>query len=83
MPNKPYDRKLRGRRCQCQGCFEYFNSTTAFDRHRVGNWMNRGENRRCLTVEEMREKGFTLNKSNFWITRSGPELQKLRSTTCT
>jgi len=66
MPNKPYDRPLRGNRCQCQGCFEYFNSEKAFNAHRTGKYMPM--ERRCLTVDEMLQCGMSLNSAGFWIT---------------
>lgn len=65
--NKLYDRPMRGRQCQCPGCFEYFNSDYGFDRHRVGDWIGRGTNRRCLTVDEMVANGWEKNPAGFWI----------------
>ena len=56
--------KLTGRRNQCQGCKEYFNSNTAFDKHRTGD---HGKNRRCRTPLEMTEKGMLINNDGFWI----------------
>ncbi len=56
--------KLTGRRNQCQGCKEYFNSNTAFDLHRTGEY---GKHRRCRTPEEMTEKGMLVNNDGFWI----------------
>jgi hypothetical protein len=55
---------LSGDRNQCQTCKEYFNSSGAFDKHRVGE---HGLNRRCRTREEMQAKGMSLNKDGFWI----------------
>ncbi len=55
---------LRGQRNQCQGCKQYFNSNYAFDKHRTGE---HGKNRRCLTTEEMLEKGMALNEAGFWV----------------
>jgi hypothetical protein len=57
-------KKLGASRNQCQGCKEYFNSTYAFDLHRVGD---HGINRRCETKDEMLERGMSLNKDGFWI----------------
>lgn len=57
--------KLRGDRNQCQGCKEYFNSTYAFDKHRTGT---HGKDRRCLTPDEMTQKGMSKNPDGFWIT---------------
>ena len=58
---------LSGQRNQCQGCFEYFNSNKAFEKHRTGEY---GKSRRCRTPEEMLEKGMSLNKAGFWITET-------------
>lgn len=47
--------KLQGRRCQCGdggrngGCGEYFTTTSAFDRHRVGNRGAPWADRWCLS----------------------------------
>jgi hypothetical protein len=49
--------KLSGDRNQCRMCGEAFNSTTAFDKHRVGEF---GVDRRCRTAVEMREIGMVL-----------------------
>ena len=57
--------KLTGRRNQCQGCKEYFNSNGAFDMHRTGK---HGVDRRCRTPLEMTEKGMFVNNDGFWIT---------------
>lgn len=54
---------LRGDRNQCQGCNEYFNSTHAFEKHRVGE---HGKDRRCLTASEMEAKGMVLGIDGFW-----------------
>ena len=43
-------RKLTDSRCQCSGCGEYFNSDTAFEKHRVGQF---GVDRRCMSLAEM------------------------------
>ena len=58
-------RRLTRSRCLCRGCNEYFNSDHAFDRHRA--W-DSPTVRRCLTNEEMVEKGMSVNASGFWIT---------------
>lgn len=60
---------LTGQRNQCRGCSQYFNSNTAFDKHRHGKV---GHGRRCLTPEEMMAKGMSLNKAGFWITEAMP-----------
>lgn len=58
-------RKLTGDHNQCPTCGLYFNSTVAFDKHRVGE---HGKNRRCLSVEEMKAKGMVLNADDWWVT---------------
>jgi hypothetical protein len=57
--------KLTGNRNQCQSCKEYFNSNTAFDKHRTGE---HGFKRRCRTPEEMTALGMSKNNAGFWIT---------------
>ncbi len=59
---------LRGSRNQCPTCSEYFNSNKAFDRHRFGN--PGSLNRRCRTPAELLAKGWSLNSSGFWITKT-------------
>lgn len=49
--------------CQCSVCGEVFNSTFAFDYHRTGDYTDR----RCLTTEEMRDKGMVKNHRDRWI----------------
>src|SRR5579863_20205 len=62
---------LRGNRCRCTACGDYFNSIFAFDRHRVGNYSTR-TSRRCLTVAELAARGWARNAAGFWITRPMP-----------
>lgn len=60
--------KLRGCRCQCAGCGEYFSSEGAFDCHRVGDFAEPGRwcgARRCMTLDEMLAAGFVRNKQGF------------------
>ena len=66
------DKKLRGDRCRCATCGEYFNSTFAFDRHRVGGYQTatKPSTRRCLTVAEMAAKGMSVNPAGFWVTET-------------
>jgi hypothetical protein len=61
--------KLSGDRNQCAGCSEVFNSTAAFDKHRIGAF---GVDRRCATVQQMREKGMVKNAAGYWITAANP-----------
>jgi hypothetical protein len=57
--------RLTGSRNQCQSCKQYFNSNTAFDKHRTGEY---GRQRRCRTPEEMTALGMLVNHAGFWIT---------------
>jgi hypothetical protein len=50
---------------QCPTCSEYFNSTYAFDKHRVGSY--EPNTRRCLETPEMELKGMVKNSSGFWL----------------
>jgi hypothetical protein len=43
-------------KCGCANCSEMFSSVSVFDAHRTGDYRRR--TRRCLTHEEMVEKGF-------------------------
>lgn len=61
--------RLTGDRNQCRGCGECFNSTFAFDKHRTGEF---GKDRRCLTRDEMRAKGMSVNAAGFWISSAMP-----------
>lgn len=60
--------KLTNNRCQCAKCGEFFNRVSTFDKHRVGEF---GVDRRCLTVDEMRAKGWQKNAAGFWVTSVG------------
>ena len=55
---------LRGDRCQCTACGEFFNSTFAFDKHRRGK---HGINRHCMAVNRMYQAGMAINGAGFWI----------------
>lgn len=57
--------RLTGNRNQCQSCKEYFNSNTAFDKHRTGEHCT---GRRCRTPEEMTALGMLVSSSGYWIT---------------
>jgi len=68
--NRP---QLTGSRCQCAGCGQLFNSTSTFDRHRVGAYAKPGRltgDRRCLFVPELIAKGWGRNKAGYWIERA-------------
>ncbi|KAI3593899.1 hypothetical protein D9X30_1074 [Cupriavidus sp. U2] len=60
-------RALTGDRNQCPTCGEYFNSMSAFDKHRIGEF---GTDRRCMTETEMNSAGMVKNAEDFWLTRA-------------
>lgn len=59
--------KLTGSMCKRPHCGESFTRLRAFDRHRVGSFMDRGVHRRCLTPTEMVERGWEQNSKGFWV----------------
>jgi hypothetical protein len=59
--------RLTGDRNRCPPCGEYFNSTSAFDKHRTGRI---GIGRRCMTTDEMLRVGMTKNAAGFWIEKA-------------
>lgn len=54
---------LRGDRNQCAACGNYFNSTAAFDKHRVGEF---GKDRGCMGWFEMAHVGMHYGADGFW-----------------
>jgi hypothetical protein len=62
---------LRGDRNECPSCGELFNSSSSFDKHRVGEFaVKEGPNRRrCLTPDEMIAKGMSKVDTHFWVTK--------------
>ncbi len=48
----------------CCGCSRDFTSVAAFDRHRTGRYMP--DTRRCLTEQEMSERGLERKPSGQW-----------------
>lgn len=54
---------LRGDRNQCAACGNYFNSTAAFDKHRVGEF---GKDRGCMGWFEMVHVGMHYGADGFW-----------------
>lgn len=62
------EQRLSGDRNQCPTCGEYFNSTAAFEKHRIGEY-GMGL-RRCLSVEEMLCASMVISSQGFWITRA-------------
>ena len=63
-------RQLNGDHNECPTCGQYFNSTFAFDKHRIGAF---GKDRRCMTVEQMVEAGMVKNAGDWWISQKAPE----------
>lgn len=59
---------LRGDRCCCTACGEFFNSARAFDEHRTGAF--EPITRRCFLPAEMLERGMRRNDTGFWLTRA-------------
>ena len=48
---------------RCSACKKVFSSVFAFDKHRVG----KSADRRCLSTDEIVEKGMCLNGKERWI----------------
>jgi len=64
--------KLTGSRCQCRACGEYFNSTSAFDKHRFGI----PDKRYCMSEYVMLAEGLSKNAALFWIGSTNTFIQK-------
>jgi len=58
--------------CMCSVCKKMFNSTYAFDKHRIGTF--RPNTRRCMTTGEMREAGMGENWRGRWVSTLGNDL---------
>lgn len=56
-------KSLRGDRNQCAACGEYFNSSSAFDKHRIGEF---GRDRGCASWFGMAHIGMHLGTDGFW-----------------
>ena len=56
----------------CCVCHHTFTGTSSGDRHRTGRHevFEGPDRRRCLSVEEMLEKGMAQNKHGYWTTGS-------------
>jgi hypothetical protein len=61
---KRVGKALTGDRTQCGECGELFASVYLFDRHRIGEFGT--ASRRCMSVDEMKVAGMTLNSRGFW-----------------
>lgn len=61
---------LKGDKNQCPSCSEYFKSTFAFDKHRVGK---AGVDRKCLTPGEMEGKKMAKGNDLFWVSQRYPK----------
>ena len=57
-------------RCKCTLCGKYFNSTSAFDKHKVGKIGT--TTRRCKTESEMLQGGMVTNKTGHWTRGKNP-----------
>lgn len=68
---------IRGDRNECAACGVLFNSSAAFDKHRVGYFHEPSKRipfpRRCMAEVEMRAAGMSINNDGFWITKEMPE----------
>jgi hypothetical protein len=74
---KPGQPSFRGDVNQCPTCFTVFNSTAAFDKHRVGLFTAR----RCLSDDEMLAKGMGPNRYGRWVSEkmTQEQVEGLRS----
>ena len=61
-------------RNQCPTCHKYFNSTFAFDKHRIGE--HGTKERRCMTEEEMKAKKMCLNVAGYWISKKSQQFKE-------
>lgn len=64
---KMAEKTLTSSRCQCPSCDLYFNSTVAFDKHRV--WVHKLRKNVCMTPSDMENKGMAVNDAGFWVTK--------------
>jgi hypothetical protein len=55
---------VRGDHCQCPTCYEYFNSTAVFDKHRMATTGAPA----LPDSREMRVKGMAVSASRWWVT---------------
>jgi len=52
---------INSNRCMCPTCGLFFKSIRGFDMHR--------RNMKCLSEEEMLDKGMAINKTGHWVSR--------------
>ncbi len=57
-------------KCRCSICGEYFNSSSAFGKHRYGPYapINKPDTRKCRTATEMSASGWLKNATGHWVT---------------
>jgi hypothetical protein len=56
----------RTEHCPASGCHETFSGQSTGDAHRVGD---HNDGRRCLSPDEMRDKGLVLDSRGIWSTK--------------
>ena len=71
------DNRLTGVKCKCSGCGNYFNSTSAFDKHRIGRIGKVNVPRHCLSIEQMISAGMAQNKAGYWSSKAWDANRKL------
>jgi hypothetical protein len=72
---------LSGDRNQCSECGELFNSSAAFVKHRTGHIgvLEGPDQRRCLSLPEMRLSGMMKNSAGFWVRALMTDEEKARA----
>ena len=61
--------KVGHTRCRCPTCKKFFNSASAFDKHRTGSY---AEGRQCLSADDMKAIGMDTNNDGYWVTALMP-----------
>lgn len=61
--------KLTKDRNECPSCGALFETSEAFDAHRIGDFASgsKPNTRRCMTAAEMEESGFRANRDGFLL----------------
>ena len=62
-------------KCRCPACGLYFNSTFAFDSHRIGRVTS---GRRCRSGDELLAMGWSQSQTGHWITEANSEGAAIR-----